>query len=287
MSRRRFDHFMLEVEIGGNGKVGRLTDAEFRCWIAGVLPLAAKSPIRGCLLVGDMRVEADDVARQARCGVSVATRTLVKLRQLGMVETDEDLGVERVHDFDLHNPAPKKDATNAERQRRYRERLLRRYPPSRNAVTNAVTNGTETALVTPTEEKRREENPPKPPEGGKVIKFDRKPVPAKRLELATAILEAFNKAAGTDYQPLTGDEKPSEPLKRILGALTRAPDLTFLEADEMIRWQLQRPYWEGKAQPGNVFGEGVFAQVRASAAEDVATYDLDAIAERTEARLGL
>lgn len=161
MSPRPFDRIMLDVEAGGNAKLGRLTDAEFRCHITGVLPLAAKSPIRGRLLVGEHKAEAGDVARQARMSVTVARRTIGKLRDLGVIERDEELGCEMVHDFEDWNPAPKKDRTNADRQARYRLRMTERYDASRNGVTNAP--------VTPTKGREVEGKgiPPSPPRGGR------------------------------------------------------------------------------------------------------------------------
>jgi len=121
--RRAFDRFMIAVEISSNAKVGRMTDPEFRCMVTGVWALAAKAPIRGCLLVGDLEVEPADVARQARCSTAVARRTLAKMRDLGMLKRDEELGCERVHDWDAINPPPKTDNTAAERQQRRRDRL--------------------------------------------------------------------------------------------------------------------------------------------------------------------
>jgi hypothetical protein len=114
---------MVMVELASNAKVGRLTDPEFRCMVTGVWALAAKAPIRGCLLVGELEAEPADVARQGRCSLPVAKRTMEKMRQLGMLEHDEGLGCERVHDWDEINPPPKTDNTAAERQARRRARL--------------------------------------------------------------------------------------------------------------------------------------------------------------------
>ncbi len=128
-----FDRFMVVNEIAGNPKVARLTDAEFRCLIQGVWPLASKSRPRGYLLVGSLPANEKDIANQARCSVAIAKRTMAKLRELEMVVADSELGAERCHDWDEINPSPKADATNAERQRRYRQRLV--------TLRNAVTNG--------------------------------------------------------------------------------------------------------------------------------------------------
>lgn len=119
----KFDRLMVMVEIASNAKVGRLSDSEFRCMVTGVWALAAKAPIRGCLLVGDLEAEPDDVARQGRCTLAVAKRTMAKMRELGMIEHDADLDCERIHDWDEINPPPKTDNTAAERQARRRARL--------------------------------------------------------------------------------------------------------------------------------------------------------------------
>jgi hypothetical protein len=119
----KFDRLMVMVEIASNAKVGRLSDSEFRCMVTGVWALAAKAPIRGCLLVGELEAEPEDVARQGRCNLAVAKRTMAKMRKLGMIEHDAELDCERIHDWDEINPPPKMDNTAAERQARRRARL--------------------------------------------------------------------------------------------------------------------------------------------------------------------
>lgn len=153
---REFDRFMIVNEIAANPKVARLTDAEFRCLIQGVWPLASKSRPRGYLLVGSHPADERDIANQARCSIQTARRTMAKLRELEMVVRDEDLGVERCHDWDEINPAPKIDATNAERQRRYKQRLVTLRNGVSNAVSNAVTNGAVTPGKLEGEEEARE-----------------------------------------------------------------------------------------------------------------------------------
>lgn len=123
MSPRAFSRFMIEVELGGNPKIARFTDAEFGCLIKGVWALAAKSSIRGRLLVHDQIASDQDVAHQARCSLRVAARTLAKMWDLGMIEDDPEYGCARVHDWEEINPAPKTDSTAAERQARRRAKL--------------------------------------------------------------------------------------------------------------------------------------------------------------------
>lgn len=157
MSRKVFDRFMMAVDNGHNLKLARLTDAEFRALVQGVWPIAAKADPRGAFMVGSLPATADDVVFMApKVSRRTATACLAKLRELGMLEHDDELGGEWVHDWDTVNPAPKSDRTNADRQARYRDR--------RNAERNAVSNGD----VTPPEVRRGEgNNPPDPPKGGR------------------------------------------------------------------------------------------------------------------------
>lgn len=132
---------MVDVELASNPKIGRFTDAEFRCMLTGVWALAAKASQRGSLTVGGQPATSEDVAHQARCAVSVARRTIDKMVGLGMLDYDADRDCYAVHDWDQINPAPKVDRTAAQRQHRWRGRV-------RNADRNAVTNGDVTRYVT-------------------------------------------------------------------------------------------------------------------------------------------
>lgn len=121
------------------------------------------------------------------------------------------------------------------------------------------------------EEEEEEESPVAPQgesnEGGTVVTFDRRPVPTERLALAERLLDEFNRQAGTSYSAFTGRGRPSEDLRRIIGALTDAtPPLDFDEAQRMIAARLANPFWEGRPHTGVVFGPKVFASNRESAA---------------------
>lgn len=146
MSRRKFDCYMVHVDIGSHAKLAHLTDSEFRATVAGVFPLAATSPVRGSLLVGDLHVQPVHVSRKSGVTVRVAKAAMDKLRAVGLIVRDDELECERVHDFDDWNPAPKDDTTGAARQARYRERLRNQAlnhadvtPTSRRNVTANVT----------------------------------------------------------------------------------------------------------------------------------------------------
>lgn len=123
MAPHGFDRFMVSIHLGSNPKVGRFTDREFRCLVTGVWTLAAESAPRGYLAIAGAAATADDVARRAHCSVATAHATLLRMRSLGMLEADDEMGLEHVHDWEILNPPPKVDRTAAERQRRRRARL--------------------------------------------------------------------------------------------------------------------------------------------------------------------
>lgn len=132
---RAFSCFMADVENGRNLKLMRLTDAEYRAFMGGVLPIAAKADIRGTFMVGRTPATAEDVCNQSpKTSKRAAESLLRKMREMGMLDLDPALGAEWVHDFGEMNPEPKRDRSNAERQARWRAR-------------NAARNGT----VTPPE----------------------------------------------------------------------------------------------------------------------------------------
>lgn len=123
---------MVSNEIASNGKIARLTDAEFRCLVSGVWPIASKAEHRGYFSIAGLPADEYDVAHQARKPLGVARSTLEKMRQMGMLVLDQEANLEFCHDWDEVNPTPKSDVTGAERQRRYRER----HAALRNGVTD-------------------------------------------------------------------------------------------------------------------------------------------------------
>lgn len=127
-----FDRYMIQVRAGAHPKLRELTPQERYVFFLGVLSLAAQANPRGSLHVGGRAVDWRDVASECSVRGQVATRAMAKLRQIGIIESSDD-GNEYVHDFDDYNPKPRTDATNAERQRRYRQRRNGRYVTSRNA----------------------------------------------------------------------------------------------------------------------------------------------------------
>jgi hypothetical protein len=173
MSPRKFDRFLVDVEAGRNLKIGRLTDSERCAFFLGVLAIAAKSPIRGRLLVGDLVAEPRDVAKQASVADRVAASAMDKLRALGVLLPDPEFGCETVHDFEDWNPPPKADATAGERQARRRAKL-KESRDSHGSVTLASRRDARDipVTVTPPEVEGEVEVTPLAPQGGNNEPFD-------------------------------------------------------------------------------------------------------------------
>lgn len=121
----------------------------------------------------------------------------------------------------------------------------------------------------PTIEENR--STPQPPKGA--LRFGRQIVPQARVAVAELILADFNRRAHTSYRPLTADGKPTEPFKRILGAIVAHPDLTAEEGQRINAAALADPFWDGPAQPGNVWGPGVIDRNRQKATTNGSGYD--------------
>lgn len=133
-------------------------------------------------------------------------------------------------------------------------------PDARDNTSSCPGSGDTVPFCPPTGQDRTvQTTTPMPPNKG-AVRFDRKVVPAEVLSTATAILDDFNRQAGTGYGALTGQGQPSEALKRILGALRDHPTLDQAKASRIVTIALGRPFWEGKPQPGVVFGPGVVAK---------------------------
>lgn len=126
MARRLFDRYMIALGIGRNDKLAGLTDSEFRAHVVGVLAIAAKSPVRGYLLVAEgVEATAEHIANQAGGKVTrrIAQSAMDKLVDVGVLLRDDEMDAWRVHDWDEVNPPPKRDETAADRQRRHRAKV--------------------------------------------------------------------------------------------------------------------------------------------------------------------
>lgn len=302
---RPFDRFMVANNNGHNLKLSRFTDAEFRALIQGVLPIASQATPRGAFKVGDVPATAEDITFLApKVSLRTATATIKKMRELGMLEQDDEIAGEWVHDWDKLNPAPKSDPTNSKRQAAYRARNAGSNGTRNGEVTPPVTEG-----VTGHEVKKVEVEAPLAPHGGdggvssgglptapaerpdpsrpKPLKFQGRVVPQPRLVVAYDLLREFNRQAGTSYKPHDTAGAPSESLKRILGALQAHAEITADLGGRMIAAAFRDPFWKDTTpHPGVVFGPGVVERnlQAASAAGRSNNESLAALAERINER---
>lgn len=164
---RKFDRFMVDVNIASHPKLATFTPAERWCVVAGVFPLAALSPVRGRLLIGEHKANEQYVAHHSRVSRAVARSTLRKMRDVGMIVHDPDLDCDAVHDFGEWNPEPKHDPTNAERQARHKQRRRALSGNASNAQVTVACNASNGGVTLP--EVEVEVKPPltPPPSGGR------------------------------------------------------------------------------------------------------------------------
>ena len=120
---RAFSKFMVDVGIGTNRKLRRLPVGERWVYVAGVLAIAAQSPVRGSLLITDGEpATVADIAAEATVPTRLARQAIESLTRLGMLQLDE-YGVFWVHDWDKVNPEPKpSDSPVATRERKRKQR---------------------------------------------------------------------------------------------------------------------------------------------------------------------
>lgn len=114
---------MVEYKIGGAPKLAALPTGQRWVYVAGVLALAAQSPIRGTLLLPDLsHADHRAIARAASVTPALAQKALKSFRDLGMLEPEEEFGFEVVHDFKVHNPDQPARSPEGERQRKREQR---------------------------------------------------------------------------------------------------------------------------------------------------------------------
>lgn len=168
-----------------------------------------------------------------------------------------------------------------------------------DAVTENVTGSPETlrrhgppARASRVDQTRpNQEHPPTPAEaGGTVLMYRRRAQPPARVTLAEQILASFNEQTGMKLGAYTGDGRASDSLKRIIGALVDFPTLDAETADRLIETALKRPWWDGPASVGVVFGPGVIERNLAAAnghgVRNIKTADLAAALRREPAPNG-
>jgi hypothetical protein len=158
VSPRRFDSVLVSIDIGASRTIRRLNVGERWTFIAGVLALAAKSPIRGALLIALQEpVSLDDIAEQAGVTKAVAKGAVDKLIRLDVLEWDNELNGLIVVNWNDYQREPKaSDSRAAWKARKQKQRD--KDDESRADVTRDSHAG-RVAQVTPLsrgEEKRRE-----------------------------------------------------------------------------------------------------------------------------------
>jgi hypothetical protein len=257
---RQFDRYMVQIGIGTNRKLRRIPVAQRWAYVAGVLSLAAQSPMRGALLIADGEPVTDtDLAEEATIPVKDARAALASFRRLGMLEKD-DQGVEWVHDWDSLNRDPKpSDSPEETRERKRRQRARERgsrsesetAPPPPRDTPAAVTRDSEEShdpeVEVEVEVEGEEEEKTEIPS----LSYRGKSVPVETTARAVRLLEAFNKCAGRDLAA------PVHP-RQIAGALIDRPDVSMDEWERAVRNQVANPpaWLNGRPiQLGDIFGE--------------------------------
>jgi hypothetical protein len=120
----RYDSILVATTVGGNRKLRRMRPEHRWTVIAGVWALAGESPIRGYLLITEQEHVSDqDIAERAGVTLKVVRATLTQMRALAMLEWDENIRAEHVHDWHEHQPDPRpSDTREAWRDRKRRQR---------------------------------------------------------------------------------------------------------------------------------------------------------------------
>lgn len=196
----------------------------------------------------------------------------------------------RVHDYLTYNrsksAAEVERARKTVRQQRWRERATGKFAGSDASTGTAVDASTDASTdrlvdgsTTPAPTRPDPTHTPLAPEGeragpaenegdpssagaGRVVTFNRRPVPQRRLDLAVQCVAAVNEHAGTSYRPWTDDGRPTEDLRRAIGFVTAHDDQTPEGIDRLARFVITNPWWKGgdPASVGAIFGPKVAAQ---------------------------
>jgi hypothetical protein len=139
VSPRRFDSILVSIDIGASRTIRRLNVGERWTFIAGVLSLAAKSPVRGALLIALQEpVSLDDIAEQAGVTKAVAKSAVDKLVRLDVLEWDDELNGLIVVNWNDYQREPKaSDSREAwkSRKQKQRDKETSHAPMSRGTVT--------------------------------------------------------------------------------------------------------------------------------------------------------
>lgn len=126
MASKSYDRYMLVHGAGRDAKLAGLTDPERCAYFLGVLSIASQAPVRGYLLLGEEEAGPDAVAMEAAVSKRVARSAMDKLKKIGVLQRDEELGAWFPTNWWKFNPEPKKDPGGAKRQAEYRARRTAR-----------------------------------------------------------------------------------------------------------------------------------------------------------------
>jgi N-terminal phage replisome organiser (Phage_rep_org_N) len=173
-----YDSYLVKAGLAGTKKFRRLSTQEAWCAVMGVWSIAAQSPVRGYLfLTEDEPATEQDYADEARVSVAIARSTVKKMRVLHMIEMDEEMGVEYVHDWHKHQKDPKPSESREAWAARKREQRANSKPVSRAGHADVPRDigpspapGAEKSHTPLREGKGREGKlipPPDPPKGGR------------------------------------------------------------------------------------------------------------------------
>lgn len=135
---------MVAYKIGADLQLRSIPESQRWVWVAGVLALAAQSPIRGHLLDAKaMPVTDEAIKAEASAKPRIAREALAAFRDLDLIQVDDKLGCEWVPNFKLYNPGPPSSSNEGERLRkreqRARERIqIRREKDAEQTVREAL-----------------------------------------------------------------------------------------------------------------------------------------------------
>ena len=114
---------MVAYGIGGDVDLALVPEGQRWVWVAGVLALAAQSPIRGHLLNKAAEpITSRDVAAAAGAKRALTLKALDHFRSRGMIVPDDELACEWVPNFKLYNFDPPSSSTEGERLRKREQR---------------------------------------------------------------------------------------------------------------------------------------------------------------------
>jgi hypothetical protein len=123
---------MVAYKIGADLQLRSIPESQRWVWVAGVLALAAQSPIRGHLLDAKaMPVTDEAIKAEASAKPRVAREALAAFRDLDLIQVDAELGCEYVPNFKLYNPDPGASRVEGERLRKREQRARKRIADRR------------------------------------------------------------------------------------------------------------------------------------------------------------